>query len=131
MANAKLLTAFKKHRKLCNNTINGGDCYGETYCEHDLNEKHKDFMCVNCGCFFCGCCYFYKKYICPRCNIDPKTLIYTCGECHQEEHLDLNLYDKINYTCIKCRKFFCKGCHQYVKTFNKYYMVEFVCLTCQ
>lgn len=73
---AKLLHALKEYGKLCNNTINSGDCYGETHCfEENGGCSHKDFRCVNCGCFFCGCCHFYKRYICPTCDVDPKNFL--------------------------------------------------------
>ena len=63
----------------CNNAIDGGDCYGESYCtSYDKRSKtyvktcqHEDFMCVSCGCVkICGCCYSlaFRYRICPWCG---------------------------------------------------------------
>jgi aspartate/methionine/tyrosine aminotransferase len=42
------------HRLVCNNTIAGGDCCGETYCA-DFSCDCRLHVC-GCGMRFCGCC---------------------------------------------------------------------------
>lgn len=71
----------KKYQILCNNSIYGGDCYGETMCVckcflYDKNfhkyytkeprreDLHHDFKCNVCVFNICGCCYSS----CPNCN---------------------------------------------------------------
>ena len=36
--------AYQTYKIVCNNSVNGGDCRGETYCN---NCDHKDFWCDN------------------------------------------------------------------------------------
>ena len=47
---------------ICNNSINIGDCFGETYCENECS--HKNFHCKICNKLICNCCY--KS--CPICT---------------------------------------------------------------
>ena len=68
---------YKKYKIICNNSVNGGDCLGETYCNNgpQLNTSenrivsylqcaHTNFYCRKCTIMICQCCY--KK--CPCCN---------------------------------------------------------------
>ena len=71
----------KRFKILCNNSINGGDCHGETMCvckcflydknyskyyskEPDKDSLHHDFTCNACVYHICGCCYSS----CPNCG---------------------------------------------------------------
>lgn len=57
---------FKKYKIICNNSVNRGDCYGDSYC-HNCN--HEDRQCVNCVIVICGCCLnLHYDNICPACN---------------------------------------------------------------
>ena len=51
----KYQTIFKRYKIVCNNSVNGGDCYGETYCDNKC--IHKDFMCKIHNIVVCNCCY--------------------------------------------------------------------------
>lgn len=68
-----------KYGILCNNSVYGGDCMGETMCRckaflYDSNyhkyynteptELHSDYICNKCQLSICGCCY--DK--CPNCK---------------------------------------------------------------
>lgn len=71
----------KRFKILCNNSINGGDCHGETMCVckcflYDENyhkyyskeplqeDLHHDFRCNKCLFHICGCCFT----ACPKCG---------------------------------------------------------------
>lgn len=46
---------------ICNNTVHGGDCYGETFCDdYTCDPPHQDRWC-KCGILFCGCCYDQQR----------------------------------------------------------------------
>ncbi len=67
---------YKEYKIICNNSVNGGDCLGETYCGelkfhkpsnrmiYDLQCNHKDFFCQECKILVCNCCYKH----CPSCT---------------------------------------------------------------
>ena len=78
----------KKFKIICNNTVNAGDCYGETMCackcflydndyhkyyskEPQKEDLHHDFRCNNCGFHICGCCYS----VCPNCGKSDNVII--------------------------------------------------------
>ena len=76
--------AQERHGFVCNNTVNWGDCWGETMCgasnyRHGMSrfemanvekcDLHSDYQCTECGLDICGCCY----HRCPICNYDPDT----------------------------------------------------------
>ena len=77
----KVLATIKKQQadgrteteqwSFCNNTIQGGDCYGETFCD-DYSCSHKIMRCA-CGYIWCGCCFAkqHKYTYCPDCNAEP------------------------------------------------------------
>lgn len=50
-----------KYKIICNNSVSGGDCFKDTFC--DLQCNHQDKLCQNCKFLICGCCY--SK--CPCC----------------------------------------------------------------
>lgn len=71
----------KRFKILCNNSIGGGDCYGDTMCackcflyDTDFNkyyskeprreDLHHDFKCNKCVFKICGCCFS----VCPNCG---------------------------------------------------------------
>lgn len=57
----KYQVAYQTYKIVCNNSVNGGDCRGETYCN---NCAHKDFWCDKHRVMVCNCCYKY----CPPCK---------------------------------------------------------------
>jgi len=57
---------FKHYKLVCNNCVNGGDCYSETYCEGKCEHKKK--LCKKCLIDICGCCYALKYGECPNCK---------------------------------------------------------------
>lgn len=74
-------TSYKNYGIVCNNSISGGDCYGQTMCAckcflYDVNyfkcytkplnknDLHHDYKCKNCDIIVCGCCYSE----CPECK---------------------------------------------------------------
>ena len=65
MNSKRLKNIYKKYKIICNNSVNYGDCYGDSYCDMC---KHQDMFCSKCNIRICGCCYTlcYKK--CPSCN---------------------------------------------------------------
>ena len=75
------INVHKRFQIICNNSVNGGDCYGETMCVckcflYDTNfhkyysteprkeDLHHDFRCKKCMFHICGCCYS----VCPSCG---------------------------------------------------------------
>jgi len=61
--------------------MNGGDCYGETYCEEFTkcknNKLHQNWQCINCNIDICGHCSFYQfKNECPLCQETYSTMKY-------------------------------------------------------
>lgn len=66
---------------VCNNTVNGGDCYGTTMClcklsneelqryylttRKDTPIRHTDYDCDECDLRICQCCYNR----CPHCRL--------------------------------------------------------------
>jgi hypothetical protein len=71
----------ERYKILCNNSIRGGDCYGQTMCackcflydknyhkyynrEPSREDLHHDFTCNNCFFHICGCCFTG----CPKCS---------------------------------------------------------------
>jgi hypothetical protein len=70
---ARFLAVLQTRDMVCNNSVQGGDCYGETYCnDFSCGDAHKLHNCA-CGIEFCGCCLFHqKKYVtCLICHTDP------------------------------------------------------------
>lgn len=71
---------YDTYKFICNNTVNGGDCHGETMCLCQLSESdlklyynksrkdimiwHEDYTCPKCNLHICGCCY----ESCPSCR---------------------------------------------------------------
>lgn len=127
---------------ICNNTTNGGDCWGWTGCEscgHSQGygtycTEHDHRLCLCCGMLECGCCawHYPKNNLCPRCNTNswiretkiPKKYL----EYHQNEyHLlfdsmvpcecDCGSCDKeiAIYECCLCDTLLCRKCkHEYM-----------------
>ena len=56
----------KDSQLVCNNSVQGGDCYGESYCPVDC--KCKDRWCETCQIRICGCCYELRYLHCPGCK---------------------------------------------------------------
>ena len=73
-------TVYKNFGIVCNNSVSGGDCYGQTMCACkcflydenyfdyyskplNKNDLHHDYKCTNCDIIVCGCCYGK----CPEC----------------------------------------------------------------
>ena len=55
---------YKKYRLICNNSVNGGDCYSETYCKEDgCQHKPDQYRCAVCNMTICSHCY----QDCPSC----------------------------------------------------------------
>lgn len=52
---------YVKFKIVCNNTVNGGDCYGETFCQPECG--HKEIWCLTHRVMICTCCYPE----CPSC----------------------------------------------------------------
>jgi len=53
----------------CNNAMNYGDCYGETFCnDYSCGDAHPEWFCENCKITVCGCCA-NKQFqgVCPLC----------------------------------------------------------------
>lgn len=68
------LFAFRLYGIVCNNSVRGGDCYGETSCGNDYSRNgvgkqclHRDWICPNdqCQVKVCECCYGGN---CPSCR---------------------------------------------------------------
>ena len=59
-----------KCKIVCNNTINYGDCYGETFCN---SCNHPKYIYCSCGLKFCGHCWYqqHRFTICPYCDKKP------------------------------------------------------------
>lgn len=101
---AQFVARYGNTQLLCNNSVHGGDCYGETYC-NDFECNHKVKTC-ECNKDFdikhftrddksthtspetvikgvCGCCWHYKReliyIVCPYCNTIPKDTEKTMG----------------------------------------------------
>jgi hypothetical protein len=58
---------------VCNNSVNGGDCYGESFCDDfECGDAHKLHHCA-CGIKFCGCCLKMQQQFvtCLLCNTEP------------------------------------------------------------
>lgn len=67
MVKKKYNDVYKMYKLVCNNTVNGGDCYGESYCDENCN--HKDIMCRECNILLCGCCLELQNGgKCPCCK---------------------------------------------------------------
>lgn len=80
MSNPDYKKIYDKYRLVCNNTVNGGDCRGETMCQCQLTDSelqmfynktrkntpvlHEDYTCPKCNIEICGCCYDR----CPSCK---------------------------------------------------------------
>ena len=76
----RLRETFRRFGILCNNSVHGGDCYGETHCLCGLTDYglqkfynrrrkmtpilHNEYSCAKCQMIVCGCCYSD----CPHCN---------------------------------------------------------------
>ncbi len=70
---------------LCNNTIYGGDCYGDSYCSYKKKCEHEDIKCNQCDkIIICGCCYYLHGINiceCPICNLRIGYELQYCDVC--------------------------------------------------
>jgi hypothetical protein len=109
----------KKHENewMCNNSISGGDCYGETWCSDYVSGPtghrgskfitrcdHNDGLCTNCEIVqICGCCYHMN-------GLGSKVICIGCNESITEEAFDtFNHTNKIECVCDFCKKMLRKG----------------------
>jgi hypothetical protein len=63
MTKEDFIKIHKRYKLICNNSVYGGDCHGETFCEG--NCDHRNLVCKECRMFICGCCYEKQ---CPCCK---------------------------------------------------------------
>lgn len=60
-----MIDSLIKWKFLCNNSMYGGDCYGESYCND--NCGHVDYICPCCNFKICACCSYHKSPFMERC----------------------------------------------------------------
>jgi hypothetical protein len=124
-----MLDTFKKYKIICNNSLYGGDCYGETFCPQKCG--HEDFKCLNCDILFCGCCHDFNSYLCPGCEGDPEKINKKCCDCNRL--VSIRTHDEKEHQCIKCNKLICLNCLAYIKCDYKYKITncsDIICFTC-
>lgn len=64
---------FKTHKIICNNSVNQGACYGDSYCS---SCQHPDVWCGTCKIRICGCCYALCYHMkCPSCQLNTSSKI--------------------------------------------------------
>ena len=97
---------------LCNNSVTGGTCYGETV-HYDYHCECTDKKCA-CGNRFCGCC------------VEAGVLPDRCHYCQTIPEKINPVAHKINFQCTKCKKKDWVN-SQYV---NKYKQRQWMCTTC-
>ena len=80
----RFLDAYRVYGIICNNSVYGGDCYGDTMCTckcylYDKNYSmyykgpppsylHHDHQCTQCQVKVCGCCF--SEDVCVICEQD-------------------------------------------------------------
>lgn len=87
-----LQDVFKNSGIICNNSVNGGDCYGTSSCLCKINDEyekyysghrpqieHEEYTC--CKMKICQCCYCK----CPLCGNYPKN-IYNSEDIDEDEN---------------------------------------------
>jgi hypothetical protein len=73
--NARQRSEAERYKTACNNPINGGDCYGDTYCNGYSCEGHFDWTCKKCNWEICSHCAYYKwEDRCPGCGLTKQQL---------------------------------------------------------